>query len=112
MDNGLFTLGAPHDSGDGPSPEEELTAFIVNDKSVIFKSGYGKYLKIEKDGIITGRSGELTLLKSIKQNINCIFFLQRQLEVKNNGNQFGRTGKWHYLEPPLVSCQLIQKMML
>lgn len=52
----LFTLGAPHNAGDGPDPEEIFTAFPVNDRKVSFKSGYGKYLKIEKDGMVTGRS--------------------------------------------------------
>ncbi|XP_016955186.1 protein FRG1 homolog [Drosophila biarmipes] len=56
MDNGLFTLGAPHNAGDGPDPEEIFTVFLINDRKVAFKSGYGKYLKIEKDGMVTGRS--------------------------------------------------------
>ncbi|XP_073837174.1 FSHD region gene 1 [Musca autumnalis] len=56
LDNGLFTLGAPHRNGEGPDPEEIFTAFPINDRKVSFKSGYGKYLKIEKDGIVTGRS--------------------------------------------------------
>lgn len=56
LDNGLFTLGAPHRDGEGPDPEEIFTAFPINDRKVSFKSGYGKYLKIEKDGMVTGRS--------------------------------------------------------
>ncbi|KAH8406067.1 hypothetical protein KR215_004512 [Drosophila sulfurigaster] len=56
LDNGLFTLGAPHNQGDGPDPEEIFTAFPINDRKVSFKSGYGKYVKIEKDGMVTGRS--------------------------------------------------------
>ncbi|XP_045469968.1 protein FRG1 homolog [Harmonia axyridis] len=56
LDNGLFTLGAPHNEGDGPSPEEILTAVVVNEKKVAFKSGYDKYLRVEKDGTVTGRS--------------------------------------------------------
>ncbi|EDW69941.1 protein FRG1 homolog [Drosophila virilis] len=56
LDNGLFTLGAPHNPGEGPDPEEIFTAFPINDRKVSFKSGYGKYLKIEKDGMVTGRS--------------------------------------------------------
>uniref|UniRef100_A0A0K8TUK4 Protein FRG1 homolog n=1 Tax=Tabanus bromius TaxID=304241 RepID=A0A0K8TUK4_TABBR len=56
LDNGLFTLGAPHTIGEGPSPEEIFTAFPINETKVAFKSGYGKYLKIEKDGVVTGRS--------------------------------------------------------
>lgn len=54
--NSLFTLGAPHNPGEGPDPEEIFTAFPINDRKVSFKSGYGKYLKIEKDGMVTGRS--------------------------------------------------------
>ncbi|XP_023016945.1 FSHD region gene 1 [Leptinotarsa decemlineata] len=56
LDNGLFTIGAPHNEGDGPSPEEILTAVLVDEKKVAFKSGYNKYLRVEKNGIVTGRS--------------------------------------------------------
>lgn len=56
LDNGLFTLGAPHNEGEGPSPEEILTAIIVNERKVAFKSGYNKYLRVDKSGVITGRS--------------------------------------------------------
>ena len=56
LDNGLFTVGAPHDEGEGPSPEEIFTAIKINEERVAFKSGYGKYLKAEKDGMVTGRS--------------------------------------------------------
>lgn len=56
LDNGLFTLGPPHREGEGPDPEEIFTAFPINERKVSFKSGYDKYLKIEKDGMVTGRS--------------------------------------------------------
>ncbi|XP_018578263.1 protein FRG1 homolog [Anoplophora glabripennis] len=56
LDNGLFTLGAPHNEGEGPSPEEILTAVSINEKKVAFKSGYNKYLRVEKNDIVTGRS--------------------------------------------------------
>ncbi|XP_067647364.1 protein FRG1 homolog isoform X2 [Eurosta solidaginis] len=56
LDNGLFTLGTPHSEGEGPDPEEIFTAFPINDAKISIKSGYGKYLKIEKDGLVTGRS--------------------------------------------------------
>lgn len=56
LDNGLFTLGAPHNEGEGPSPEEILTAVTINDQKVAFKSGYDKYLRVEKNGNVTGRS--------------------------------------------------------
>nr|CAG4652175.1 EOG090X0DUJ [Triops cancriformis] len=56
LDSGLFTLGAPHDDGDGPAPEEILTAIVINETRLAFKSGYGKYVGIDKSGIIIGRS--------------------------------------------------------
>ncbi|CAG9820081.1 unnamed protein product [Phaedon cochleariae] len=56
LDNGLFSIGAPHTEGEGPSPEEILTAVLINERKVAFKSGYNKYLKVEKNGIVTGRS--------------------------------------------------------
>ncbi|XP_071051275.1 protein FRG1 homolog [Onthophagus taurus] len=56
LDNGLFTLGAPHDEGDGPAPEEILTAVPINERQLALKSGYNKYLRVEKDGKVTGRS--------------------------------------------------------
>jgi hypothetical protein len=43
-------------AGEGPSPEEVLTAFKVSDMKVALKSGYGKYLRVDKDGTVTGRS--------------------------------------------------------
>lgn len=66
LDNGLFTLGAPHDEGDGPAPEEIFTALAINDKFISFKSGYGKYLKAEKDGVITGRSEAVSALEQFE----------------------------------------------
>lgn len=56
LDNGLFTLGAPHNEGEGPAPEEILTAVTINERKVAFKSGYNKYLLVDKNGLVTGRS--------------------------------------------------------
>ncbi|GJQ69486.1 hypothetical protein Trydic_g6592 [Trypoxylus dichotomus] len=56
LDNGLFTLGAPHNEGEGPAPEEILTAVPVNERKIALKSGYNKYLRVEKNGTVTGRS--------------------------------------------------------
>lgn len=56
LDNGLFTIGAPHGDGEGPSPEEIFTAFPAGENKFALKSGYGKYLGVSKDGIVTGRS--------------------------------------------------------
>lgn len=44
LDDGTFTLGAPHDEGEGPAPEEIFTAIKINDEKIALKSGYGKYL--------------------------------------------------------------------
>lgn len=62
----MFTLGAPHDRGDGPAPEEIFTAFPINDSKVAFKSGYGKYLKVEKDGMVTGRSDAVSAVEQFE----------------------------------------------
>lgn len=56
LDNGLFTLGAPHYENDGPAPEEILTAFIINGTKIAFKSAYNKYLSADPDGRVTGRA--------------------------------------------------------
>ncbi|XP_065221681.1 protein FRG1 [Planococcus citri] len=56
LDNGCFTIGPPHDEGDGPSPEEVLTAVVISETKVAFKSGYGKYLGYNKDGSVIGKA--------------------------------------------------------
>lgn len=56
LDNGLFTIGAPHGDGEGPSPEEIFTAFPAGETKFALKSGYGKYLGVSKDGVVIGRS--------------------------------------------------------
>lgn len=56
LDNGLFTIGAPHGDGEGPSPEEIFTAFPAGETKFALKSGYGKYLGVTKDGVVIGRS--------------------------------------------------------
>ncbi|EZA56889.1 hypothetical protein DMN91_000987 [Ooceraea biroi] len=56
LDNGLFTLGAPHAEGESPLPEEILTAFPISETKVALKSGYGKYLGVDKNGVVIGRS--------------------------------------------------------
>lgn len=56
QDSGLFILGAPHHENEGPSPEEILTAFIINGTKIAFKSGYNKYLSADANGRVTGYS--------------------------------------------------------
>ncbi|XP_072240931.1 protein FRG1 [Leuresthes tenuis] len=56
LDTGLFTLGAPHKDDEGPDPPEQFTAIKLSDNRVALKSGYGKYLGINSDGLVVGRS--------------------------------------------------------
>jgi protein FRG1 len=43
-------------SGEGPAPEEILTALKISETKIALKSGYGKYLRVDKEGVVTGRS--------------------------------------------------------
>ncbi|XP_035516879.1 protein FRG1 [Morone saxatilis] len=56
LDSGLFTIGAPHEDDEGPDPPEQFTAIKVSDSRVALKSGYGKYLGINSEGLVVGRS--------------------------------------------------------
>ncbi|XP_010766907.1 protein FRG1 [Notothenia coriiceps] len=56
LDSGLFTIGAPHKEDEGPDPPEQLTAVKVSDTRIALKSGYGKYLGINSDGLVVGRA--------------------------------------------------------
>lgn len=63
LDNGLFVLGGPHPEGEGPSPEEILTAIRLSDTKIALKSGYGKYLGVSIDGVVMGRSDAIGSLE-------------------------------------------------
>lgn len=65
LDDGSFTLSAPHSKGEGPAFDEEFSAFIVNESKIYIKSGFGKYLRPESDNVITGRG---TLQSSQESN--------------------------------------------
>lgn len=56
LDDGSFSLSAPHDDGVGPDPEEILMCIRVNDTKIALKSGYDKYLRVDKDGAVRGIS--------------------------------------------------------
>ncbi|XP_057187142.1 protein FRG1 [Triplophysa rosa] len=56
LDTGLFTVGAPHKEDEGPDPPEQFTAVRLSDSRIALKSGYGKYLGINIDGVVIGRS--------------------------------------------------------
>jgi len=56
LDNGLFTVGAPHPEGEGPDQEEILMAVPVGDSRVGFKSGYGKFVGVDAKDRMVGRA--------------------------------------------------------
>lgn len=56
MDNGKFTLGAPRDKGDAPDLTEQLTGVVISDTKIALKTGFGKYLSINKDSVVVGIS--------------------------------------------------------
>ncbi|KAL1282576.1 hypothetical protein QQF64_001379 [Cirrhinus molitorella] len=56
LDTGLFTVGAPHKEDEGPDPPEQFTSIRLSDSRIALKSGYGKYLGINSDGVVVGRS--------------------------------------------------------
>ncbi|XP_034935230.1 protein FRG1 homolog [Chelonus insularis] len=83
LDNGLFTLGAPHDEGDGPSPEEILTAFRINDTKIALKSGYGKYIGVDKRGMVIGRNDAVGAMEQWEP-----IFQDGKLAILGNNNCF------------------------
>jgi protein FRG1 len=56
LDNGLFVASAPHRPGENPDQEEVITAVKVNDTHIALKSGYNKYLSIDNQNRLVGRS--------------------------------------------------------
>ncbi|XP_033743397.1 protein FRG1-like isoform X1 [Pecten maximus] len=56
QDNGSLRQGIQHPAGDVPEPEEVLTAIKINETKIALKSGYGKYLSIDTDGSVIGKS--------------------------------------------------------
>ncbi|KAG7189042.1 hypothetical protein KM043_008633 [Ampulex compressa] len=83
LDNGLFTLGAPHSEGEGPSPEEILTAFPISETKIALKSGYGKYLGVDKKGIVVGRSDAVGMIEQWEP-----VFQDNKLAILNNTGCF------------------------
>lgn len=41
-------------SGDAPDPEEVLLAIRINETKIALKSGFEKYLRVDKDGVVRG----------------------------------------------------------
>lgn len=62
LDNGLFCVGSTRPFGEGPEQQQILTAIRISDNKVALKSGFGKYLAINKHGLVIGRSGMKEIL--------------------------------------------------
>ncbi|XP_015788034.1 protein FRG1 [Tetranychus urticae] len=56
MDNGLLAVGDPHAPGEPPYEEEMFTAIKISETHRAFKSGYDKYLSIDSNNRVVGRS--------------------------------------------------------
>ncbi|XP_076446275.1 protein FRG1-like [Babylonia areolata] len=56
LDNGLLTLGPPRSQGEAPDPTEVFTVLKLSETKVAFKSGYGKYLSVDMERRVVGRS--------------------------------------------------------
>ncbi|XP_046569053.1 protein FRG1-like isoform X1 [Haliotis rubra] len=56
LDNGRLNLGPVRDTGDAPDVTEILTAITVGESKIALKSGYGKYLSIDPEGRVVGKS--------------------------------------------------------
>ncbi|KPM08368.1 FRG1-like protein [Sarcoptes scabiei] len=55
LDNGNLILGAPHSIGEGPDQEEIFIAIRVSPSQIALKSGYNKYLSVDKHRKIVGK---------------------------------------------------------
>jgi len=76
MDNGKFVLGPPHGDGEPPAPEEILMAMRSGEGKISLKSGFDKYLRIDKNGYLMGVSdavGSLELFEPIWEDGKCAF---------------------------------------
>jgi len=60
MDNGKFTLGAPRPEGQGPDLPEQLTGVVLSDTKVAFKTGFGKYLSVNRSNCVVGVSDAIS----------------------------------------------------
>lgn len=56
MDNGMFTLGVLHGEGEEPALPEQFTGIPISETKVAFKTGFGKYVGVDKDGKVVGIS--------------------------------------------------------
>nr|CAB3247105.1 protein FRG1 [Phallusia mammillata] len=81
MDNGMFTLGAPRPEGDGPDLPEQLTCVVVSDSKIALKTGFGKYLSVDRQNLIVGVSDAI----SIKEQWEPVFQEDKLALMAPNG---------------------------
>lgn len=60
LDNGNLILGSPHSPGEGPDPEEIFIAVRVTPAQIAIKSGYFKYLAVDKHRKVVGHSDAIS----------------------------------------------------
>lgn len=73
MGNGSIVLGNPHPPGEGPDEEEIFTAICASTNHVAFKSGYGRYLSVDKRKRVVGLAeaiGETELFVPVFEDDN------------------------------------------
>lgn len=84
LDDGSLTLGAKHDQGQGPDPEEIFMAIKINDEKIALKSGFNKYLKVgSSNGQIMGISDAVGLMEQLEP-----VFQDGKLALMGSNNKF------------------------
>jgi len=71
LDNGKFFLGGLHDDKEGPEPEEILMAMKVGESKFSLKSGFDKYLRLDKSAKLVGVSdavGTMEMFEPVWEN--------------------------------------------
>ncbi|CAK9301503.1 unnamed protein product [Gordionus sp. m RMFG-2023] len=63
LTTGLFGLGITHPDGEGPFPEEIFLATRISDSKLALKTGFGKYLGIDRTGNLIGRADAISTLE-------------------------------------------------
>lgn len=56
LDDGSIVLGDPHPPGEGPDDEEVFTSIHASNNHIALKSGFGRYLSIDRQKQIVGLS--------------------------------------------------------
>jgi len=74
MDNGKFVLGAPHGEGEPPCPEEILMAMRCGEGKFSLKSGFDRFIRLNKLGHLLGASeavGGLEQFEAVFEDGKC-----------------------------------------